>query len=82
MCTGSDFEDEDLDSDDEEIVGSEAASKIKQRKEAGSDEDMGELDEMLMAGSGSDGESAEEGEEDDDLDDISGDEQDVNEASR
>ena len=48
MRTGSDFEDEDLDSDDEEIVGSEAASKIKQRKEAGSDEDMGELDEMLM----------------------------------
>jgi len=84
LSPGSDFEDEDLDSDDEEILGTEAASKIKRRKEAGSDEDMDELDEMLLAGSGSDGESGaegEEGEEEEDLDDISGDEQDLNDET-
>ena len=77
---GSDFEDEDLDSDDEEIVGKTAASKIKKAKEDGSDDDMAELDDMLLAGSGSDGETGDEG-EDDDLDDISGDEHDLNEET-
>jgi len=75
---GSDFEDEDLDSDDEEFLGEEESRKAKKSKAGDSDDDIADLDEMLMAGSGSDGETGSEGEdEDDDLDDISGDEQDV-----